>query len=133
MPENRTLLLVEDERNLRDVMSTVLRRAGYVVLEASSGTEAMEAVTAYSDIDVLVADIRLPDMYGRRLGERIAEARSPAAPALGILYVSGNPHETTQGAPLAPNERFLAKPFEFEDMLAVLAEIPPGPPVSPRS
>lgn len=133
MQENRTLLLVEDERNLRDVMSTVLRRAGYVVLEASSGTEAMEAVTAYSDIDVLVADIRLPDMYGRRLGERVAEARSPAARALGILYVSGNPHETTQGAPLAPNERFLAKPFEFEDMLAVLAEIPPdsGPSSDP--
>ena len=125
MPDTRTLLLVEDERDLRDVMSTVLRRAGYVVLEASSGSEAMEAATAFSDIDVLVADIRLPDMYGRRLGERITEARSPAAPALGILYVSGNPHETTQGSPLAPNERFLAKPFEFEDMLAVLAELPP--------
>lgn len=125
MPENKTLLLVEDERNLRDVMSTVLRGAGYIVLEASSGTEALGAVAAYPEIDALVTDIRLPDMYGRRLAERIAEARSPAAPTLGILYVSGNPHETTQGAPLAPNERFLAKPFEFGDMLAVLAEIPP--------
>jgi CheY-like chemotaxis protein len=128
VPASRTLLLVEDESHLRDAMARVLSHAGYTVLAAASGADALRLGAERPDIAVIVTDIRLPDMYGRRLASRVVSERGASAPPVGVVYVSGNAHETEDDGALSPNERFLAKPFEFEDLLACIAQVgaPPG-------
>ena len=127
VPGSTTLLLVEDETHLRDALRQLLERAGYTVLAAANGGEALRLGAERPEIAVMVTDIRLPDMSGRRLAGRVTSERGEAARALGVVYVSGNAHETADDGALLPNERFLAKPFEFDDLLACVAQVqPPG-------
>ena len=123
MPTSTTLLLVEDENSLREAVSRLLGRAGYTVLAAANGTEALRFADERADIAVLVTDIRLPDMYGRRLAQRVAEVRDDSATPLGVVFVSGNATEVVDGTPLSPRERFLAKPFELADLLASIEDV----------
>ena len=104
-------------------MRRVLERAGHAVVTAASGGEALALAARTPDIALLVTDIRLPDMYGRRLVDRLAETRPAGSPPLRVLYVSGNPAEAGMNAPLSHRERFLGKPFEFEDLLALTREL----------
>jgi CheY-like chemotaxis protein len=81
-----TLLLVEDEVQVRALMRTILGRAGYRVVEASNPQSALEIAARLTDrIDLLVTDVIMPKMSGRQLAERLSEA----FPGLKVLYVSG--------------------------------------------
>lgn len=123
MPGPATILLVEDEPHLREVMGRVLAAAGHAVVTAECGGEALALAARTANIALLLTDIRLPDMYGRRLAERLAETRSSALPPLRVLYVSGNAGEARMNSPLPRHERFLGKPFEIEDLLALTREL----------
>lgn len=125
MQARGTILLVEDEPNLRKVIQRVLTASGYRVLAAGRGEEALDLAAGEPGIDLIVSDIRLPDMYGRRLAERLGETRSEAGgkPHLPVLYISGHPAETATGTPLAEHERFLHKPFEIEDLIKVVRHL----------
>ncbi|HEU5042056.1 MAG TPA: ATP-binding protein [Gemmatimonadales bacterium] len=112
---SETVLLVEDEEQVRDLARRVLERAGYAVLAA----EDAEAAVAIADrhpghIHLLVTDIVLPRVSGRELAARLAIHR----PAIKVLYVSG----TTDNAiarhrMLDPGTEFLEKPFSLERLL----------------
>jgi PAS domain S-box-containing protein len=81
-----TVLLVEDEASVRRYASRVLRSAGYQVLEASSGREALGLAAAHAGaIDLLFTDVVMPGMSGPQLAEKLAATR----PGLRILYTSG--------------------------------------------
>ncbi|MGE5175223.1 MAG: ATP-binding protein, partial [Hyphomicrobiales bacterium] len=81
-----TVLLVEDERMVRDLFRDVLREAGYVVLEAESGEKALELATSHEGrIHLMVTDVVMPGMGGGELVERMAVAR----PDTKAIYVSG--------------------------------------------
>ena len=111
-----TILLVEDEDGVRRVLETMLKRHGYEVLSSASATEAMTVADRHAGaIDLLVTDIVMPGMSGRKMAERMMEQR----PSMRVLFVSG------YGEPLDPQGRtaFLQKPFTTEELALKIRDV----------
>jgi PAS domain S-box-containing protein len=104
-----TVLLVEDEGQIRHLAARVLEAQGYEVITASNGIEAVRiGRERLSEIDALVTDVVLPLLGGREVVARLREER----PALPVLYVSGYTRGTIPDSELVDrNTAFLSKPF----------------------
>jgi two-component system cell cycle sensor histidine kinase/response regulator CckA len=117
-----TVMVVEDEASVRDMTSSMLRRAGYEVTPVSDGPEALERLIRMSQpIDILVTDVVMPGMSGIDLAERVLD-RFPEA---GVVLLSGYTAETldldrvvTRGA------LFLSKPVNSNDLLDAVRRAP---------
>jgi two-component system cell cycle sensor histidine kinase/response regulator CckA len=110
-----TLLVVEDEDALRDVAGRILCGAGYRVLAADGGVQALEVAAGHDGrIDLLVSDVVMPGMLGKDLAERLVDVR----PDTRVLYMSGyaQPVLASQGT-LDPGVVLLEKPFTASDLL----------------
>jgi PAS domain S-box-containing protein len=106
-----TVLLVEDENAVRALAREVLRRHGYVVLEARHGVDALRvAERHHDDIHLMVTDVVMPHMGGRELAERLAAAR----PQMKVLFMSGYTDQAISDRHLTPGSAFLQKPFTPE-------------------
>ena len=113
---SETILLVEDEPPLRQLMQRVLERQGYQIHAAVSGVQALELWRGHHDkIDILVTDMIMPDgMNGRELADKLRSDR----PDLKIIYCSGYANNLPgRGSPLRHHEAFLEKPFEPAKLL----------------
>jgi PAS domain S-box-containing protein len=113
-----TLLVVEDEAALRDVAGRILSGAGYRVLAAECGPEALELAARHEGaIDLLLSDVVMPGMLGKELADRLVGVR----PDTRVLYMSGyaQPVLHTQGT-LDPGVALLEKPFTAHDLLAAV-------------
>src|SRR2546422_11627134 len=106
---SETILLVEDEHLVRLLARKVLERAGYRVLVAAGGAEALDLAERYAGpIHLLLSDVVMPGMNGRELMRRLAQLR----PDLRVLYMSGYADEAVaQHGVLDPGTAFLQKPF----------------------
>lgn len=104
-----TVLVVEDEKAVREVVRRILVRSGYTVLEASSGKEALEIAARHEGpIDVLVSDIMMPGMLGLELAAKLREHRN----ALRVLFMSGHYENLDPEVVRLLNPRnFIPKPF----------------------
>jgi PAS domain S-box-containing protein len=104
-----TILVVEDEESLRDVVKRMLSGLGYTVLLAQSGTAALELLDSQgAAVDLLVTDVIMPGMSGARLAEAV-EARYPGTP---VLFISGYTDEAlAHHGVLDAGIRLLNKPF----------------------
>jgi len=108
---SETVLLVEDEDAVRALAREVLRRHGYVVLEARHGVDALRVAERHADeIHLLIADVVMPHMSGRELAERLATVR----PAMKILFMSGYADHALVPDDVTPDAAFLQKPFTPE-------------------
>ncbi|MEO6036177.1 MAG: response regulator [Verrucomicrobiota bacterium] len=106
----KTILVVEDEPDLLEIMQDFLAMAGLSVLVAKSGPSAMEIWKKKSaEIDLVLTDVTLPDgTTGVALGEKLCAAN----PALKIIYTSGHSAEMVARLYTLPEgARFLQKPF----------------------
>jgi two-component system cell cycle sensor histidine kinase/response regulator CckA len=110
-----TVLVVDDDRGVRRLTSRMLRVAGYKVLEAESGPEALIVLQKEPGIDLVLTDIVMPEMHGLELVDRALAA----TPRLRILLMTGHALELTDqlGVRESPLP-LLLKPFSAEQLLA---------------
>jgi PAS domain S-box-containing protein len=109
---SRTVLVVDDEPEVLGLASEILRRVGYVVLEAADGATALDVARRHEgEIHLLVTDMVMPGLSGRDLSERLRALR----PSLRVLYISGYVQDASARAALASERSaFVAKPFSPE-------------------
>jgi PAS domain S-box-containing protein len=109
-----TILVVEDEADLRELTRIFLEGYGYKVLQASSAEQAIEAAERFNDrIDLLLTDVIMPGMSGRRLAEEVLSRR----PQTKIVYMTGYTDDmVVQHRVLEPGVQLLQKPFSKVDL-----------------
>jgi CheY-like chemotaxis protein len=116
-----TVLLAEDEPMVRDILSTMLRRSGYTVLEAPDGEQALAVAERHgAPIDVLVSDALMPKLGGHELARRLMDRN----PDLKVIFVSGYNDESLMNyEPMRPSISMLPKPFAPSALIARVAEM----------
>jgi signal transduction histidine kinase/CheY-like chemotaxis protein len=116
-----TILLVEDETVVRDLVRQVLQATGYVVLEAANGEQALQLSTAHqSPIQLLLADVVLPGLSGPEVAEQLASTR----PEIQVIYMSGYAQNTIKRYRIPQGQHlFLQKPFTPATLLANVREV----------
>lgn len=123
-----TVLLVDDEKDVREYVFHALQHAGYAVVQASSGLEALTRFKHFGqDIDLLVTDLVMPGLQGDQLAARLIEEK----PELKVIFISGNIKQGMETMiPLQEGVNYLRKPFGLSDLESLvqdaLASDPPA-------
>ena len=108
-----TILLVEDEAQLREVASEYLRSKGYEVIEANSGEIALELCNSHKgQLDVLITDVVMPGRSGPSLAKAVLEVR----PEIRTIFISGYADRALSSELLGTNSAFFQKPFSLEEL-----------------
>ena len=118
----RRVLVVEDDRDLADMMSWVLTAAGFQVTTAANGAAGLEALTRLRNC-VVILDLVMPDVDGMQFRER--QQHDPACREAPVLVVSGR-HDAARLAAGMGVAGFLPKPFSPDDLVAAVSRIAGG-------
>jgi PAS domain S-box-containing protein len=114
---HETILVVEDDEDVRDFVQFVLGRAGYRVLVAEDGVRALEVAEASPHpIDLLLSDLVMPRLNGHELAARLTGLR----PTLKVMHMSGYPG--IRGSEASRDTAFLQKPFSPEELLRAVRD-----------
>ena len=118
---SETILLVEDQEEVRTLAAAVLRSYGYKVIEGSCGEDALVQAKLHPEpIHLLLTDLVMPGMTGRELAERLKQQRL----AIQVLYMSGySGNGVTQQGLLEPGLDYIAKPFTAFSLAFQVREI----------
>ncbi|MEM2465935.1 MAG: response regulator [Candidatus Bathyarchaeia archaeon] len=118
MAENARILIVDDDENIRKVLTTILEEEGYTVDEAENAKKAIDK-TKRNVYNLALIDIRLPDMEGIELLTKIKDT----VPKMRKIIITGYP--TLQNAIEAVNrgaDAYILKPFDIDKVLATIKE-----------
>lgn len=108
---SETILLVEDESSVRELVRLTLESKGYRVLEAEHGEAGLElAANHCGTIDILITDVVMPGIGGRELAQQMLRAH----PDLKVLFLSGYTEDAVAQGGLEPGTAFLQKPFTLQ-------------------
>lgn len=116
-----TIMLVEDQAEVRQVVSQILMRHGYVVVEACDGASALALLQTRTEaVDLILTDMVMPGMNGRELIDRLDERHR----GIRVLFMSGyTDDEIVKHGALHPDMNFLHKPFRAEQLLSRVRDI----------
>ena len=113
VPDSRpNVLVVDDEAPIRQIARRMLEAGGYEVHEASNGLEAIKVVESDRPVDLLVADLNMPELSGDEMVRRIRQIQ----PDLKVLYLTGFIDRLMNARPLWEGEAFLDKPFSTAEL-----------------
>jgi len=118
---SETVLLVEDEESVRELVRETLKSKGYSVMEAPDGIQGMKVAESFDGkIDILITDVAMPGMSGHELAKRVAASR----PGIKILFLSGYTEDAIihEGV-LDPGTAFLQKPFTLQALARKVREV----------
>jgi two-component system, cell cycle sensor histidine kinase and response regulator CckA len=118
---SETVLLVEDEESVRQLVRETLASKGYHVLEAENGQSGLAVAAAHrGKIDLIITDVVMPGMSGRELADQLVVAR----PEVRVLYLSGYTEDTivSEGA-IESGKAFLQKPFTLQSLSRKVREV----------
>ena len=119
-----TILIADDEELLRQVSSRILQRAGYHVLLACDGEEAVQLVIEHGDqINLAILDVMMPNMTGREACNRIAEIN----PDLPLLFCTGHDPAVAQSGEIPAGYPVVQKPFTAEQLADAVRSILENP------
>jgi CheY-like chemotaxis protein len=116
---SRTILVVEDDLDIREVMRMVLEASGYVVFEAGDGAEALDVVRAHPP-GLILLDLMMPGMDGIQFRE--AQLQDPDIASIPVVIVSGGGGVPEKAAELGA-AGYLVKPTDMHRMLALSDEL----------
>lgn len=117
----KTVLLVEDQEMVQDLVTEILEDEGFKVISAYNGKEALDVCASYSGtIDLMITDVIMPEMNGKELASKIHETK----PDLKILFMSGYTGEEmrTRGV-LESGTNFIQKPFTPDSLIQKVLEV----------
>ena len=114
----KTILVVEDDPTMRELLKLHLTAAGYAVRTARDGIEAGHAVLGLTP-DLIITDVRMPNMSGFELVEALR--RDPALAAIPVIFLTIEGESFDRGASLGALE-YLAKPIQVEVLLKKVAK-----------
>ncbi|MGH9748021.1 MAG: CHASE4 domain-containing protein [Candidatus Acidiferrales bacterium] len=128
---NETVLFVEDEESVRELVRDYLGKSGYRVLDAPDGIQALDTAAAHpGPIHILVTDVVMPRLSGRELVTQLSAAR----PDLRVLYISGYTDDSIfRHGVLEGDVAFLQKPFNLKDLAQKIREVLDGEPAATAS
>jgi len=109
-----TILLVEDQDGIRDLVREFLQKNGYTVLHAVDGNDALQIAAKYQNsIHLLLTDVVMPNLGGRELARRLTQPR----PRMKVLFMSGYPDHATWSSELVDDTAaVLQKPFPLDTL-----------------
>jgi PAS domain S-box-containing protein len=118
---SETILIVEDETEVRDVASETLQSVGYKILEAANGIEALEYIKNNgSSLSLVITDVIMPGMGGKELADNIEKIQ----PELKVLFTSGyTDHKIVNSGKHTKNINFLHKPYSIHELSRKVREI----------
>jgi DNA-binding response OmpR family regulator len=121
---SETILLVEDDEMVRDMVARILTDKGYRVFTAPDGKAGLATYQEHSgEIHLLLTDMILPKLSGRELARRLREHN----PRLKVLYMSGYTEKAVvEPGGLPGGAAFMAKPFSVPDLLARVRQVLDG-------
>lgn len=118
--DSRTILIVEDYKELRGLIGEILKEAGYQVSEAANGEEGLSRLREQrEDINVVITDLAMPEMDGHAFAEQIRQAR----PDIKIIFMSADPDPLLErvGA-WGDSIGLLRKPFTDEQLIGCIRD-----------
>ncbi len=116
MPAGRLILVVDDEPDLTELLTYNLKRAGYNVLVAANGVDALRLAEEHSP-DLVLLDIMMPELDGREVARRLRRSASNASVPIVMLTARGEEADELTGLALGADD-YVVKPFSMQVLLA---------------
>ena len=116
---NEKILIVDDSKEIRNILSTFLKEEGFEVYTAENGKKALD-LTKEKVIDLIITDIRMPEMDGSQLTKKMKEER----PRIGIIIMTAYTSIYTEGdIRKIGADDYISKPFEFIDIIKKIERV----------